>query len=121
MEFNWDKPVLTLYREVIPKGEGKPFAVVQATKLKLKKEDEGLSGIVKDFYVLMGEVDHISTDEGRSQRYIICWQDYNAEDFKKGFRKLSGVAFADGLVLNVDMKGKETYMCKFTAKGGKLD
>ena len=71
--------------------------------------------------MLMGNIDHISTDEGRNLRYIICWQDYKAPDFKKGFRKLSGVTFADGLVLNVDMKGKETYMCKFTAQRGKLD
>ena len=120
MELKWDKPVLTLFREVIPKGEGKPFAVVQATELSLKKEEKGYSGVVKDFYVIMGDVDHISTDEGRKQRYIVCWQDYAAEDFKKGFRKLVGVTFADGLVLSVDMTGKETYMCKFTTKGGKI-
>jgi hypothetical protein len=75
--FVWDKPVLTLYRDRKQQPEREPFAVVKAKKITItKSENNEIEGTLQDFFALMGNLDYISSEEGESDRYIVCWFDY---------------------------------------------
>lgn len=122
MDFEWKRPVLTLYIERTP-SEKEPFAVVKASKLEISKsEKEGaIEGKICDFFPLMGNLDCISSEEGKSDGYIMCWFDDNEEDFNRAYRRLAGVTFPSGLQYVVDAKGKRTYNTAFNAKFGKIE
>jgi hypothetical protein len=122
MEFVYDRPVLTLFRERYDKPEREPFAVVKAKKLSiLKNEDTELKGVIQDFFPLMGQVDYISSAEGKFDRYIICWFKDAEADFDKSFRRLVGVAFPSGLSCLENERGKKTFNADFKAKQGLLE
>ena len=60
MDFVWNKPVLTFYRERIP-PEKEPFAVVKAVKLGVTKSEKGgYWGTLHAFFPLMGNLDCVS-------------------------------------------------------------
>lgn len=120
MEFVYNKPVLTFYRERHDKPEREPFAVVKAKKLSVSKSETELSGVMHDFFPLMGDVDCISSPEGRVDRYVVCWFDDAEPDFDKSFRRLTGVTFQSGLSCETSEKGKKTYNAPFKAKNGIL-
>ena len=122
MDFVWNRPVLTFYKERIP-SEKEPFAVVKAIKLEISKpEKEGaIKGRIHDFFPLMGNLDCISSEEGKNDSYIICWFDDNEEDFNRAFIRLTGLTFPSGLQYVVDPKGKRTYNTTFNAKYGKIE
>ena len=121
MDFVWDKPVLTFYRERIP-FEREPFAVVKALKLGISKSKEGdYWGNIYAFFPLMGNLDCISSVEGKGDKYVICWFDDREDDLNKAYRRLSEVTFPSGMPYVVDEKGKRTYDASFKAKKAKIE
>jgi hypothetical protein len=69
----------------------------------------------------MGNLDCLSSVEGKQDHYVICWFDDRLEGLTESFRRLSGVAFPSEVTYVVDEKGKRTYNARFTAKIGKLE
>jgi hypothetical protein len=121
MDFVWNKPVLTFYRERTPR-EKEPFAVVKALELEVSKsEKEGYLGMINSFFPLMGNLDCLSSVEGKQDRYVICWFDDEVEDVDESFRRLAGVTFSEDVAYVVDDRGKRTYTASFKAKHGKLE
>jgi hypothetical protein len=121
MDYVWVKPVLTFYRERIPR-ENEPFAVVKALKLIVKKSGKaGYWGSISSFFPLMGNLDCLSSVEGRDDYYVICWFDDRVEDLNESFRRLAGVSFPLEVPYVVDERGKRTYNARFEAKRGKLE
>jgi hypothetical protein len=120
MDFVWNKPVLTLYRERIPR-EKEPFAVVKALKLEItKSQKEGYKGKINSFFPLMGNLDCLSSVEGKQDQYVICWFDDEVKDLDESFRRLGGVTFTSDVPYVVNEKGKRTYNAQFKAKYGKM-
>ena len=120
MDFVWNKPVLTFYRERIPL-EKEPFAVVKALRLEVSKsEKEGYFGKISSFFTLMGNLDCISSVEGKQDHYVVCWFDDNIEDINESFRRLTGVTFSSDVAYVIDERGKRTYEAEFKASHGKL-
>jgi len=69
----------------------------------------------------MGDIDYLSSKEGKADRYVLCWFDDREDDFGKAFRRLTGVTFPEGTKFVTDEKGKRSYSAKFEAKHGKLE
>lgn len=121
MDFVWNKPVLTFYRERIPR-EKDPFAVVKALKLTISKSEKGdYWGTINSFFPLMGNLDCLSSVEGKQDYYVICWFDDEVENLNESFRRLAGVTFSSEVPYVVDERGKRTYDARFKAKHGKLE
>jgi hypothetical protein len=122
LDFVWEKPVLVFYRERREKPERKAFAVVKAMKLVVSRvEDETVfRGDLKDFFPLMGDIDYISTEEGLSGRYVLCWFDDEEDDFNKSGRRLISVTFPNGITFMSDEEDKRTYNASFKAEKAKL-
>ena len=116
----WKKPTICFYHSRIGRPETKPFAVVKAQKITLEvKNDEGFNGVIVDFFSLDGDIDCISSPNGKRDRYILCWFDDNIEDFSKAFRKLRDVTFPSSLSCRTS-GGKRTYTVSFQAQSGKV-
>lgn len=122
MDLVWEKPVIVFYKERLEKPETKAFAVIKARKLLISKVEEGskFKGSVEDFFPFMGDIDYISSTEGISDKYVLCWLDDKEDDFNKAWRRLTGVTFPSGITFVTDEKGKRTYNANFKAKHGKL-
>ncbi|NIP66989.1 hypothetical protein GWN63_04970 [Candidatus Bathyarchaeota archaeon] len=123
MDFVWQKPVIVFYKERHKELEREPFAVVKARKLvvsRVSKEGAKFRGSIEDFFPLMGDVDYISSQQGMSDRYVLCWFEDEEDDFKKAWRRLTGVTFSDGFTFTTDEKVKRTYNGDFKAEQGKL-
>lgn len=123
LQFVWKKPVLTFYRERFGKPEREAFVVVQARRLSILRNDGNnkLRCTLEDFFPLMGDIDYLSSKEGKADRYVLCWFDDREDDFGKAFRRLTGVTFPEGTKFVTDEKGKRSYSAKFEAKHGKLE
>jgi hypothetical protein len=122
LEFVWDKPVLVFYKERQEKPERKAFAVVKAKKLMVSRGEleTTFRCDISDFFPLMGDIDYISTGEGSSGQYVICWFDDEEDDFNKAWRRLTGVTFPNGMTFVTDNEGKRTYNVSFKATKAKL-
>jgi hypothetical protein len=121
MNFVWKKPVLSFYRERTPR-EKEAFAVAKAVKLEVtKSEKEGYLGTINSFFSLMGNLDCISSVEGKQDRYVICWFDDKIEAIDESFRRLTGVTFSSDATYVIDGRGKRSYEAKFKASHGKLE
>jgi hypothetical protein len=121
MDFVWNKPVLTFYRERIPR-EKEPIAVAKALKLIVSKSEKGgYHGTINSFFPLMGNLDCLSSVEGKQDYYVICWFDDKVENLNESFRRLAGVTFVSEVPYVVDERGKRTYNARFKAKHGKLE
>jgi hypothetical protein len=123
LQFVWEKPVITFYKERFGKPEREAFVAVKARKLVVSTKDEGakFSCVLKDFFSIIGNLDYVSTKEGKADRYVLCWFDDRDDDFGKAFRRLTGVTFAEGIKCVTDEKGKGTCNARFEAKHGKLE
>jgi hypothetical protein len=122
LELVWKKPVITFYKERFGKPERKAFAVVKARKLVVSREERAIfSCVIEDFFPLMGEIDRVSTKEGKTDRYVLCWFDDSEDDFGRAFRRLTGATFQEGIKFITDKKGKRTYNASFMAEQGKLE
>jgi len=119
----WEKPVITFYKERFGKPERKAFAVVKARRLVISRKDKETKfrGNIEDFFPLMGEIDYLSTKEGKADRYVLCWFDDSEDDFGRAFRRLTGATFPEGIKFVTDEKGKRTYNASFEAEHGKLE
>jgi len=123
LQFAWRKPVLTFYRERFGKPEREAVVVVQAMRLSIVKNDsdDKLRCTLEDFFPLMGDIDYISSNEGKADRYVLCWFDDRDDDFGKAFRRLTGVTFPEEPKCVTDEKSKRSYSVQFEAKHGKLE
>ena len=123
MESVWDKPVITFYRERFGKPEREAFLVVKSRRLSVSRNEGSnkLRCTLKDFFPLMGDIDYISSKEGKADSYVLCWFDDRYDDFGKAFRRLTGVTFSEGIKCVTDEKGKMSCNADFEAKHGKLE
>jgi len=123
LQFVWEKPVITFYKERFVKPEREAFVAVKARKLVISGKEEGdkFNCILEDFFPIMGELDYVSTQKGKADRYVLCWFDDKDNDFGEAFRRLTGVTFSEGIKCVTDEKGKKTYNTHFVAKHGKLE
>lgn len=123
MQFVWEKPVLTFYRERFGKPEREAFVAVKSRKLVVSgtEEDTKFNCGFQDFFPIMGELDYVSSKEGKADRYVLCWFDDTVDDFGKAFRRLTGVTFPQGIKCVTNEKGKISCNADFEAKHGKLD
>jgi len=123
LQFVWEKPVITFYKERFGRPEREAFVAVKTRKLVVSTKDESteFSCVLKDFFSIIGDIDYVSTKEGKADRYVLCWFDDRDDDFGKAFRRLTGVTFAEGIKCVTDEKGKKTCNARFEAKHGKLE
>ena len=124
MKINWEKPVLIFYKQRLDKPETEAFATVKARKpaiSQVKGETANFKGTIEDFFPLMGDIDYLSTSEGMSDKYVVCWFDDREDDFSKSWRRLNGVVFPDGIKCSTNDKGKKICNATFEAKHGKLE
>jgi hypothetical protein len=119
----WEKPVITFYRERLGEPEREAFLVVKARKLTVSNNsvDTKISCSLEDFFPLMGDINYISSKEGKADRYVLCWFDDRYDDFTKAFRRLTGVTFPEGIKCIKNKKGKISCNVNFEAKHGKLE
>jgi hypothetical protein len=121
MDYVWKKPVLTFYRQRSP-PEKEPFAVVKALEFGVSKSEKGgYWGAIVAFFPLMGNLDCVSSVEGKSDTYVLCWFDDAEEDLNNSLRRLAGVTFPSVIPYVVDERGKRTYDASFDARNGKLE
>jgi hypothetical protein len=123
LQITYRKPTVVIYKERFHKPETEPFAVVKAQRFVITKtENDSLYRCsLEDFFTFMGDMDIVSTPEGKADSYVLCWFDDNVEDFSEAFRRLTGVSFPEGTEYVVDQKGKRTYNAIFNAKHAKLE
>jgi hypothetical protein len=123
LQFVWEKPVLAFYRERFERTEIEPFLVVKARKLVVSKKEGAtkFKCVLEDFFPIMGKLDQISSEKGRTDRYVLCWFDDTVDNFGKAFRRLTGVTFQDGIKCVTDKKGKILCNTDFIAKHAKLE
>ena len=121
-KLNWNKPVLCIFKERDVNPEIDPFVVVKAKKLTLVPvTDAKYSGVIEDFFTLMGDADYLSTNEGAADHYVMCWFDDTEPDMSKDLRRLRGVKFNDKVICAMNEKtGKRTYNANFKAEHAKL-
>ena len=123
LQFVWVKPVITFYKERFGTPEREAFVAVKARKLVVSRKEEGdkFNCVIEDFFPIMGELEYVSTNEGKADRYVLCWFDDLEDAFGKAFRRLTGVTFSEGIKCVTDEKGKKTCNVNFEAKHGKLE
>jgi hypothetical protein len=119
-EFIWNKPVLCIFKERDVNPEIDPFVVVKAKKLTITHEGSKYSGIIWDFFTLMGDADYLTTKEGAADHYVMCWFDDNEQDMAKDLRRLRGVALRGKVTCILNDSGKRTYNASFKAEHAKL-
>ena len=122
MKLLWEKPVIVFYKERLDQPERSAFLVVKAMKFLVSSAEEGtsLKGRIKDFFPLMGDINYVSSERGRSDRYVLCWFDDEEDDFSKSWRRLTGVTFPVGISHSVNNVEKKVYNADFKALEGKL-
>jgi hypothetical protein len=120
-ELGWNRPVISIFRER-QQFESEPFAVIRARKMTVNQNgDKDFSGNIEDFYSLMGDVDYLTSPDGKTDRYVLCWFDDSEPDMTKDFRKLRGVEFGGAVECSINEQNhKRTYNAKFSALQGKL-
>jgi hypothetical protein len=109
-----------MFKERAVNPDVEPFAVVKARKIAVKSENGSLTGQIKDFFSLMGDVDYVSTADGMADHYVLCWFDDNEPDQTKDLRRLQGVTFSKA-IYTLTESGKRTYNVAFKAEHGKLN
>lgn len=121
MSYTWEKPVIVFYKERTHDSETKPFAVVKARKLTVNRTENKFTGSITDFFPLMGDIDYITTKEGKNDNYVLCWFEDKEEDFTKFWRQLTGATFPNGAKFTTDRRGKRTYNAQCHAIRAKLE
>jgi hypothetical protein len=120
LQLVWDKPVIVFYRERFEQPERKALAVVKAKNLSVTSEQGKIEGDIDEFFLLMGDIDFLSTDEGKSDRYVLCWFDDKEDDFSRSWRRLTGVTFIAETAFVTDEKGKISHNAHVKAEKAKL-
>ncbi|MHA1409224.1 MAG: hypothetical protein ACTSQY_02685 [Candidatus Odinarchaeia archaeon] len=113
----WKNVYFQLFRE----NESKPLCVCRAKRISLGETEgktENVTGIINDFFPLMGSIMELISDPGFSgstHKYVICWADDTVDDEKKMWKKLTGVRFLE----SIDTIGgcdKQRYRGRFIAE-----
>jgi hypothetical protein len=118
----WKKPVVCIFKER-DKGEWQsdPFVVVKAKKVTVSENASKFSGKLMDFFTLMGDVDYLSSPEGKSDHYVMCWFDDTQPDMSRDLRRLRGVHFNGEVSCQLnEQTHKRTYNAVFNADQAKL-
>lgn len=112
-----------MYKERFGKPEREAFVAVKARKLVVSKQDEDskFSCVLEDFFPIMGKIGYVSTEEGKADKYVLCWFDDGVDDFSKAFRRLTGVTFLEGINCVAGEQDKTTCNARFDAKHGKIE
>jgi len=124
LSYSWEKPVIIFYKERIKDPETKALAVVKARKLTVTKTEEKenkFTGTIKDFFPIMGDIDYVTSKEGKNDNYVLCWFEDKEEDFTKFWRQLTSATFPNGISFTTDKRGKRTYNTECKAKHAKLE
>ena len=123
MKFVWEKPVITFYLEKFEKPKTEAFLVVKARRLTITKKEKSnkLRCTLEDFFPLMGNIDYLSSEEGKVDKYVLCWFDDRQSDLNKSFRRLIEVTFPEGIRSINDENDKMSFNADFEAKLGKLE
>ncbi|MCW4023297.1 MAG: hypothetical protein ACOWW1_05710 [archaeon] len=123
MSLSWEKPVIVFYKEREKPREKRALVAVKAHKIIVseKTDKHKLQGSIKDFFPLIGDFEYLSTDEGKTDNYVLCWFDDAKDDFSTAFRRLTGVVFPQGIQCEINDKGKKVCNAIFSAKQGKLE
>lgn len=119
----WQKPVICIFRErTSTDRESDPFVVVRARQVTLNEEgDHTFKGTVDDFFTLMGDVDYVSSAEGKADHYVFCWFDDSEPDMTKDLRRLRGVRFLGEVTCTeAEKTHKRTYNASFSATQAKI-
>jgi hypothetical protein len=121
-ELTWKKPVVCIFKE---RGKSEwqsdPFVVVKAKQVTVSETASKFSGKVEDFFTLMGDVDYLSTAEGKGDHYVMCWFDDSQPDMKD-LRRLRGVRFNGEVSCEFnEQTHKRTYNAVFDADQAKLN
>jgi hypothetical protein len=119
-EFVYNKPVLTIFRERTTNPEIDPFVVIKARKVVVNNTGNEINGTIQDFFRLMGDVNYLTSNEGVTDNYVLCWFDDTVPEMNDAPRRLQGVAFNGKVTCEINERGKRTYNATFTAKHGKL-
>jgi hypothetical protein len=119
---SWKKPVVCIFRERSVNPERDPFVVVRAKELTLTSgSDPKITGTLTDFFTLMGDTDYLTTPEGKTDHYVVCWFDDDEPDMTKDMRRLRGVRFNGQVTYTENEKThKRTYNAKFSAEQGNV-
>lgn len=120
--FVWKKPVLCIFKERDVNPEIDPFVVVKAKRLSITRDaDSKYSGIIEDFFTLMGDADYLTTLEGEKDHYVICWFDDEEPDTYRDLRRMRGVSLKGKTsCIQNDLTHKRTYNASFKAEHAKL-
>ena len=119
MKFVWENIIINFYRERYENPETNVVVAVKAKRLKVSKfkKDTELTGTIYDFIPLRGDLNYVSSDEGLSDRYVLCWLDNEKNDLHKTWRgKINGVTFSKGILFTTDTDGKRIYNATFNAE-----
>jgi hypothetical protein len=119
----WTKPVVCIFKE---RGKGEwqsdPFAVVKAKQVTVAKTESKFSGKMEEFFTLMGDLDYISSNEGKSDHYVMCWFDDTQPSMDHDLRRLRGVRFNGEISCRLnEQTHKRTYNAVFNAEQAKLN
>ena len=118
----WKKPVVCIFKERSVNPETDPFVVIKARQLTLTAGNEPkYSGVIQDFFTLMGDSDYLSSTEGKSDHYVLCWFDDTEPDMTKDLRRMRGVRVIGEVSCSENQEtGKRTYNAAFTAEQAKV-
>jgi hypothetical protein len=119
LKFVWDNIIINFYRERKENPETRALVVVKAKQLEVKKfeDDFEIGGTILDFFPLTGDIDYVSSDEGLSDKYVLCWLDEEDNELIAVWRgKINGVTFPTGMTFTADKNGKRLYNAHFKAK-----
>ena len=94
MNYVWKKPAITFYLERFGKPERKPFLVVEARKLLASKNNERKVLTLSSFLSWGQLIIYLAKKE--KLIIVLCWFDDREDDFKRAFRRLTGVTFPIG-------------------------
>jgi hypothetical protein len=118
----WKKPVICIFKE---RGKGEwqsdPFVVVKAKQVTVEQGQSKFSGRLQDFFTLMGDMDYLSSQEGKSDHFVMCWFDDTQPDMTRDLRRLHGVRFNGEVSCSLnEQTHKRTYNAVFNADQAKL-
>jgi hypothetical protein len=118
----WKKPVVCIFKERnVGDWQSDPFVVVKAKQVTVSENASKFSGKLMDFFTLMGDVDYLSSPEGKSDHYVMCWFDDTQPDMSKDLRRLRGVRFNGEVTCEQnEQTHKRTYNAVFDADQAKL-
>ncbi len=119
----WKKPVICIFKERSKDNwQSDPFVVIKAKQVKLNGEKGSkFSGKIEDFFTLMGDSDYLSSADGKSDHYVMCWFDDTIPNMTNDLCRLRGVRVDGDVTCSLnEQTHKRTYNASFTAEQAQL-